>query len=396
MTEAPVPIDDVTRRRALVGLQLAYLAQFASMGLQLPFVALAMERAGAGPAVIGAMWAGRSLSGAVVPVLWGLLADRLGGARPLVVVSLLGGGTIFFVLAEHHEPSTAIALFVLYGFIATPASSLMDGMVLTAIAPNTQRYGRYRVVGTVGFGLGTAVTAVLLDRGLVDGTPQALFPICGGLSLTAAVVMATVVPHLPRRALTDLRAVGTALRAPGMLVLIGGAGLLWASHAAYTGFLAPLADRAGLPTMAVGAAMVAAVVVEAVLMPASTRILVRVSAGTLMVGCAAVAIARWLLTAEIHDATTFIVVNAMHGVTFGLFFVVVVGVVASRVPAELRQTAQGLLASLSLGVGGLVGGLLVGQVLESGSPPASVWRAMAIIAALSCALLMVAARQGRR
>jgi drug/metabolite transporter (DMT)-like permease len=55
-------------------------------------------------------------------------------------------------------------------------------------------------------------------------------------------------------------------------------------------------------------------------------------------------------------ATTlgFALLHGLHGISFGLFFIVIVGVIAARVPPELRQTSQGLLSSLSLGVGGVV------------------------------------------
>ena len=270
MNSSTVPepfIDDATRRRALVGLTVTYLLQFGSMGLQLPFTALEMEKAGAGPAVIGAMWGARSLTGAIVPVFWGLLADRMGGARPLVLMSLASGAAIFFALAHHPTPTAAIALFALYGVFANPANSLIDGLVLTALGKDTHRYGRYRAFGTVGFGVATVVVSVLLDQQMLEPTPAALFPIVGVLSALACVAVLLLVPDLPRPALTSLSAVRDAARQPIVLALIGAGSVLWASHAGYVSFLSPLAERAGLPATAVGMGVLAAVTVEAITMP---------------------------------------------------------------------------------------------------------------------------------
>ncbi len=389
---APATIPDALRRRALFGLTITYLLQFASMGLQLPFTALAMERAGNSPAVIGAMWGARSLTGAIVPVLWGLLADRLGTARPILVMALLSGAAVFFTLGVYPTPVAAISLFALYGVFANPANSLVDGMVLTALAPHTHRYGRVRVFGTVGFGVATVVVSVLLDRGLIMATPAALFPICGGLSLLAAVAVIALVPALPRPALMGLAQVKVAIKQPTLILLIGAGSFLWASHAGYVSFLTPLAERASLPTTAVGLAVFAAVSVEAVLMPLAPSILKRMSAGTVMVLCGVTATLRWALTAVVDSSVGFALVNALHGVSFGLFFVVIVGVIAARVPAELRQASQGLLSSLSLGVGGVVGGGVVGGLLERGSSPATVWLSMAAVALLSTLMLIPMAR----
>jgi PPP family 3-phenylpropionic acid transporter len=116
------------------------------------------------------------------------------------------------------------------------------------------------------------------------------------------------------------------------------------------------------------------------------------SAGTVMVLCGVTATLRWALTAVVDSSVGFALVNALHGVSFGLFFVVIVGVIAARVPAELRQASQGLLSSLSLGVGGVVGGGVVGGLLERGSSPATVWLSMAAVALLSTLMLIPMAR----
>lgn len=387
-TPPPAHLDDATRRRALWGLTITYLLQFASMGLQLPFTALAMEHAGAGPALIGAMWGARSLTGAIVPVFWGLLADRLGTGRPILIMALLAGAAVFFVLGAMPTPTAAIVLFGLYGIFANPANSIVDGMVLTALAPDTGRYGRYRVFGTIGFGTATVVVSVLLEQGVLSPSAATLFPLCGALSLLACVAVVALVPPLPRPALTSLAQVGRALRQPTLLWLIGAGSVLWASHAGYVSFLSPLATRAGLPTTAVGFAVGSAIVCEAVTMPLANEVLRRVSAGRLMLLCAVVALVRWTLLTQATTTLTFALLHGLHGISFGLFFVVIVGVIAARVPAELRQASQGLLSSLSLGVGGVVGGVVVGGILERGEPASQVWWSMAAVAAVAVVLLV--------
>ena len=138
--------------------------------------------------------------------------------------------------------------------------------------------------------------------------------------------------------------------------------------------MSPLAGRAGLPATAVGMGVLAAVTVEAITMPMATSILRRVRPGPLMLACAVTAVVRWVLTAQATTTLGFALCNALHGISFGLYYVVIVGVIAARVPPTLRQASQGLLSSLSLGAGGLVGGVVVGGLLEHGAPPSTVWK----------------------
>lgn len=397
VVEAPSPgiLDDATRRRVLGGLTVTYVLHFASMGLQLPFTALAMQHVGAGPVVIGAMWSARSLSGAVVPVAWGLLADRTGNGRLLLLVSLVAGAAVMGALGVASTPWAAVALFGLYGLCGTAAGSLIDGMVLVALAPHPQRYGRYRVFGTVGFGVATVVASVLLERGAVEATPATLFPVCGALSLLAAVAVALWVPPIPRPPVASVRQFGQAVRQPTLWWLIAAAGMLWASHAGYVSFLAPLSASAGLPTTAIGAAVGAAIVCEMGTMPLADVVLRRVRAGRLLLVCAIVAVVRWSLVAHATTTWSWALLHSLHGVSFGLFFVVVVGVIAGRMPPEMRQASQGLFASLSLGVGGAVGGVIVGGLLEQGRSASTVWWTMAALAAAATMALAPLVRRLR-
>jgi MFS family permease len=142
-------------------------------------------------------------------------------------------------------------------------------------------------------------------------------------------------------------------------------------------------------------AVFAAVTVEAITMPMATNILKRVRPGPLMLVCAVTAVVRWVLTAYATTPLTFALVNGLHGISFGLYYVVIVGVIAARVPPTLRQASQGLLSSLSLGAGGVVGGGLVGGLLQRGSPPSTVWFAMAGVALIAMLLMIPLVRRIR-
>ncbi len=383
-------------RRALWGLALAYFVSFASGGIQLPLLALAMEKAGYAPTTIGAMWAMRSLMAAGVPVLWGVLADRLGSAKPLLVAALSIGSVLLLWLSTSPSPSTCVLIFALYGMFTNPSGSLMDGMTLTALGARRQEFGRWRAFGTIGFGASTLTTTTLLAYGVLAPLPGSLFPVCAAFTGSAAVVVALLVPRVPRPALTDLRLVGTAFTQPALLGLVAIGTLLWASHAGYASFLAPLTERVGFSPTVIGATVAGAVIVEAVVMSVSPWITARVRARTIIVGVAALATVRWLIAASITTSPlAFVLIQASHGVTFGLFFVVMTGLVAERVPVELRQASQGLLSSLSFGLGGFVGGLACGAAMESSSTAAPTWLAMAGLSLASMALGLFVTRRLR-
>jgi MFS family permease len=108
----------------------------------------------------------------------------------------------------------------------------------------------------------------------------------------------------------------------------------------------------------------------------------RFGARPLLVGICALAVVRWVLTAFITDPIAFIVLNGMHGVTFGLFFGVLVAVVAARTPPEMRQAMQGTIASAAFGLGGALGSPFCGLVFEH-TDAQTTWLALAGVAAVA-------------
>ncbi len=379
--------------RALPVLALVYFVFFASSGIQLPLTSIAMENVGASPSAVGLMWGARSLAAALVPVLWGLVADRLGTARPLVVVALLAGGGLMSWLATTPSTAMCVVIFALYGAFTGPAGSMLDGMTLTALGPRRGQFGLWRAAGTVGFGASAVVVTVLLERGLLQPRPSSLFPVCGALLVLGAVIAAAFVPPIPRPALQDPRLLLVALRQPLVrgLMLVGL--LLWCSHGAWSGFLGVLVERAALPPRVVGVAVAVSVLLEALVMASSPRLLARFGAPRILVACTALAVVRWALATVATSATAFVAVHALHGLTFGLFFIVLVALVAERCPPELRQASQGALSSVVFGLGGLFGSMLVGATLQAHRDPAWTWGAMAAVAAVAFVVAVVVARR---
>lgn len=379
-------------RRALYGLAVAYVVSFASGGIQLPLLALAMEKAGYESTTTGAMWAMRALMGAIVPVFWGLLADRLGSARPLVIGSLAIGAVLLAWLSTSPPAAICVLIFALYGVFTNPSGSLMDGMTLTALGAHRSHFGRWRAFGTIGFGASTLITTSLLDAGVLQPTPASLFPICAACTGGGAVAVALLVPRIPRPSLVDLKLVVIAFRQPMLLGLIAIGTLLWGSHAAYASFLAPMTERVSLPSTVIGFTIAGAVTIEAVAMASSPVLLRWFGARTIVISACVLAVVRWIAASQVTSATGFVVVHATHGLTFGLFFIVMTGLIAERAPVELRQASQGLLSSLSFGLGGFVGGLLVGQTMEASHAAAPTWWAMAALAAVATVVSIIVTR----
>jgi MFS transporter, PPP family, 3-phenylpropionic acid transporter len=380
---SPSP-DGLSRKRferASAVLAAAYALSFASAGIQLPLTSTAMERVGLSMTAIGVMWGSRSVLNIFGPALLGVLADRHGDARPFAVGSLLSGAALLLLLSATTSALPAIVLFGLYGLLCGPASSLLDGMLLTALGDARHRFGRWRAWGTIGFGVTALSSALLIDRGLIEPLPAVLFPACALLTAAAGVAI-LFLPRLPRPALGRLRDVLPVLMRPDMVALFATSTLLWCSHIGFATFITPLATARGLPEWSVGVSIAAAIVVEALMLRHSGFFLTRWGGRMVIVSICALTVLRWVALALTTDPAAFIALHALHGVTFGLFFATLVTLLAARVPPQMRQATQGIVASSSFGLGGALGALLAGGVLER-YDASTTWLSMSAVASVA-------------
>ncbi|MFL5223452.1 MAG: MFS transporter, partial [Microvirga sp.] len=86
-----------------------------------------------------------------------------------------------------------------------------------------------------------------------------------------------------------------------------------------------------------------------------------------------------------------IFLQALHGMTFGLFWSAAIALVSATVPAPVRATGQALLV-VAINVGAVIGNSVAGRLYDASGP-----RALFLIAAVAeVAPLLVVVRAGRR
>jgi PPP family 3-phenylpropionic acid transporter len=99
----------------------------------------------------------------------------------------------------------------------------------------------------------------------------------------------------------------------------------------------------------------------------------RLSARTLLAIGLAAGAARWLLTAGVTSLPALHVVQVLHAVTVLGLNIGAPLYVDAVVPPQLRSTAQALLGTVAVGIGGMGSSLLAGWLLEHAGTSAPYW-----------------------
>lgn len=361
-----------------------YFVSLGALAAVIPFLSARFEAAGLDGHQIGALMAMLPLGRLLSAPLWGVLADRYRMAGTLLRIGCalaLGGG---IVLLGAENPWVGATGLFLFAAGRTPLGPLVDTFVLQALArpPHDPReYGKIRLWGSVGFLALALAAGRMADAGLD--------PMLLGVGLLALTLLFSF--RFPTRGAGGPAPVGPALVAlakqPFLVPLLGMACLQALTLSVYDTFFSAHVRALGLPSTVTALAVVVGVACEVTVMQLGRPLLARVGTANALLAAAIAAVPRWALTAWITDPVALVAVQALHGVSFGVFWIAGVQMMAERAPAEVSASAQSLFSAASYGVGALLGAVLAGEVRAA-------WGTGAIFVALtlvSCGATLFAA-----
>jgi hypothetical protein len=93
---------------------------------------------------------------------------------------------------------------------------------------------------------------------------------------------------------------------------------------------------------------------EVIVLAKSHRLLQRFGPGLLIVVAIVSGVPRWILTASTEHRLMLILVQGLHGLGFGAWWVGAIALVDRHAPGQLRNSAQGLFMASTHGLGNLV------------------------------------------
>lgn len=376
-------------------LRLLYFLYYGNVGTYLPYFAAYLRGRGFTGEQIGLVQTAPSLLAPLVALGWASYADhRSSPARALRVASAWAAAAALLLPFARSplEVGAVIALMALGDRAVLP---LTDSVTLEWCREQPGRsYARVRLFGSLGFiALSVAVGRALSLRGgrpadLV--VPVAVVACIAGYALVAGRAPARA-GRATRPSARDLLAVARDAR---LWLLFVPAGLHWAACAPYHAWFGVFVRDLRLPDDVTGAGMAVGVVAEIVALLLFPRFEARLPPRALLAVAFLGSALRWALLSRATGAAAIVSLQALHGLTFGLFWATVTKVLADLVPSALRATGQALFTGIVFGGANAAGYALSGFGYDrlGGVGPLFGWAAALELVSLAVVLAPLARR----
>ena len=365
-----------------------YFAYYAALGAFTPYWALFLKSRGMDVAAISVLMSLWYATRIIAPTTWTTLAAR--SPQPIrwlrIGCALTLASFAVFVIPMHF--GGLFAGMALFCFAYNAVMPQFEAITLSHLPGRSERYGRIRVWGSIGFILVVAGFGPLLDRVGIDVLPWLMLPL-----FVALLGSATINDYA--RPVDEPAEAGGAfwqrMKRPEVLAFFGIAFLTQISFGPYYTFFSIYMDGHGYTTTQIGGYWTIGVVAEIVVFFLAARIFARWTASTVLVAALLSAALRWWVIALFPDNVWLMsLAQVTHALNFAGFFAAAMHLLAQYFPGRMNGHGQGVFYGFSSGIGGVVGALLAGQLWTVGGGRLAflVGGGVCVVAALMAATML--------
>lgn len=387
-------VSEATERRALqLRLGLFYVSIFTITGVYMPFWPVWLAAHGLTPTELGAVLAMNIVVRLFASPLTAHFADRLGERRRIIIIA--SGISLISFLFFYVAPGfwSLLLITMVNSTCWAPIVPLGDSLTMYVAYRQRLDYGRIRLWGSVAFIVCALGSGAVINK----AEPELIFWL---------VYAAMAFQFLACFALPDARPPPTPPRqgspawplitSPLFVVFMLSAGLSQASHALLNGFATLHWQSLGLGDFAIGLLWSEGVTAEVLLFAVGAALLRRIGPTRMLLLGAGAATVRWLGNGFDPGLPALIVLQALHGLSFGAMHLGMMHFITQSVAPRMSASAQSLTAATA--TGGLTGAAMFacGPLYAAlGGGAFFVMAAMAAIGTLGLVVLALTWR-GRR
>lgn len=357
-----------------------FFLYFAYVGLVSPYASLFFLDRGFSVIEIAVLMSMLQITRIVGPFSWGWLSDYLSDRIGIIrFCACLAAVTFLCIFFLHSYIAFFIWMFVLHTILSSLMPLGESATVHALFKDNSfdKRYGRLRLWGSIGF-----IAMVLIAGELFQREGIELYPIVGAVVLIflALVTFRLHEPKMERRKMVKGELLIVLFNPDVRWFLLSGFFMVFAHAALYVFYSLYLADL-GYDKFEIGLFWALGVAAEVIFFYFQSKVLSRLDAEVVLQLAFGIGVFRFILIAFFPFTWVLILAQLMHAATFGAHHSAATKLLQRWFTGPLQARGQALMATVSYGLGGTLGGLVAGWLWEATQP-----RNVFVMAALACGL----------
>ncbi|WP_019141411.1 MFS transporter [Noviherbaspirillum massiliense] len=353
--------------RQWVSFALFFFAYYGYIGIFSPYASLYFADHGMTATQIGALMSLMQVMRIFGPNLWGWIADRRQQRVAVLRITALAAFASFTGIFFGHTFAQFFVVMVAVNLFTSAQVPLSEALMLSEMRGDLTHYGKLRLWGSVGFILAVTLAGPLLDW---YGIGLMLWISIGLLALMLVACL-RMEESPPGQASMNGPSVMSLLKRREVAAFFASTFLMIAAHASLYVFYSLYLAQIGYSNTVIGLMWSLGVVVEIAFFYYQAPIFRRFGIRKLMVASLLIAVARFLLIGYGAQSLLLLsIAQLMHAATFGVHHSASIASLQRWFSGPLQARGQALFTSISYGLGGTLGGLVLGELWDTLGPRA--------------------------
>jgi PPP family 3-phenylpropionic acid transporter len=341
---------------------LFFFAYYGFIGVFSPYASLYFADKGMTAAQIGVLMSLIQVMRIFGPNLWGWVADHSQRRVLVLRITAVAAITAFSGMFFGQTFAQLFAVMIAINMFTSAQGPLSEALMLSEMRGDLTHYGRVRLWGSVGFILTVTLAGHLLDWQGIDLMPWISLAMLG-LVLIASCRMQES-PH--HQTLHKVPSVMTLMKKPEVIAFFSSTFLMIAAHAALYVFYSLYLSQLGYSNTVIGLMWSLGVVAEIVFFYYQAPLFRRFGIQNLMMASLLTAFARFLMIGFCAQSLYWLLIaQILHAATFGVHHSASVAMLQRWFAGPLQARGQALFISISYGLGGTLGGLILSVLWDT-------------------------------
>ncbi len=155
-------------------IRLLFITYYGSLGALMPYLPVYYHSLGHSGQAIGLLGAVKPLTTFFVAPLWGIISDYTQKPSLVLQFTFIMSLCLQLLLPLRDNVNYLVTMVFLTALFNAPVKSLIDSMVMDKLDENSRgEYGKLRLYGQLGFGLGSSMVGTLISRSASQSQPTA-------------------------------------------------------------------------------------------------------------------------------------------------------------------------------------------------------------------------------
>lgn len=339
-----------------------FFAYYGFVGVFSPYASLYFADKGMTAAQIGVLMSLIQVMRIFGPNLWGWVADRSQKRMLVLRITALAAVVAFSGMFVGHTFAQFFMVMVAINLFTSAQGPLSEALMLCEMRGDLTHYGRLRLWGSVGFIVLVTGAGQLLDWHGIGWMPWIALAMLG-LVLAASWRMRE---SAHEQAAPDAPSVGALLRRREVIAFFLSTFLMIAAHSSLYVFYSLYLAQLGYSKTVIGLMWSLGVVVEIVFFFYQAPFFHRFGVQKLMLASLLAAVVRFLMIGFGAESLFWLLVaQVLHAATFGVHHSASVVTLQRWFAGPLQARGQALFISISYGLGGTAGGLVLSVVWDA-------------------------------